>query len=79
MKPEPCEFSSAELVNIAVMGVQHAMIGLGKMSTAYTYTELEDVLKTLLQASAQNEHCGGRPTEKDPWDWEDADTYGPSA
>lgn len=83
MQPEPSEFNSAELVKQAIATVQNGMIAVASgHSLAYVNTHLEDALRTLLQADAQNEHCGGRayiPTVKDPWDWEDADSFGPSA
>lgn len=74
-KPEPCEFNSAELINIAIIGVRQA---LAVPSQAREY--LDDVIQTLAQAEAQCVHNNGKatpfPEPKDPWAWEDADTYG---
>lgn len=76
--PEPCEFTSTELIAIAITGVRQA-IDNPSQSVSYLF----DVLATLAQAEAQLKYNNGAatpfPEVKDPWAWEDADSYGPSA
>lgn len=66
MKPEPCEFTSQELVNIAIIGVRQAMANPRECNEY-----LLDVMATLQQAEAQLEHNGGKatpfPEPEDPW------------
>lgn len=82
MKPEPCEFTSLELIRLARGEILSA-----RQLMSYDDRVVDDQLRSadsaLQQAEAQLEHNNGEatpfPSAKDPWDWEDADTYGPSA
>lgn len=78
MKPEPCEFTSLELIAIAITGTRQA-IDNPRECNEYLF----DVLATLAQAEAQLKYNNGAatpfPEEKDPWAWEDTDTFCPSA
>ena len=82
MIPEPCEFTSAELIQLARGEILSA-----RQLMSYDDRVVDDQLHSadlaLTQALAQLEHNNGEatpfPEPKDPWAWEDADTYGPSA
>lgn len=88
--PEPCEFNSLELLKMAREDILSA-----RQLMSYDDHVVDDMLQradeALRQAAAQLEHCNGRATplrypadsgmwnDPDPWAWDEADTYGPSA
>lgn len=83
MKPEPCEFTSAELIQLArgmILSVQQLA---SYHEDCLIDEQLQNAEKALGQALAQLEYNNGAatpfPEDKDPWAWEDPDTFCPSA